>query len=91
LPLLYLVQETDPGQHGQLNEVLLRGDEKELMQIEQEVVAKGCLKRAVQTTKQMVLEAQTELQKLPVNKYTLALHAVGDFVADTVDQFAAAA
>jgi hypothetical protein len=54
-------------------------------------VAKGCLKRAVETTKQMVTEAQAELQKLPVNKYTLALHAVGDFVANTVDQFAVAA
>jgi octaprenyl-diphosphate synthase len=91
LPMLYLLEATDPSQHGQLNEILLRGDEAELIQIEQEVVAKGHLKRAVQTTKQMVVDAQAELQKLPVNKYTLALHDVGDFLANTVDSFAAAA
>ena len=91
LPMLYLLQATDPSRHGQLNEILLRGDEAELIQIEQEVVANGCLKRAVETTKQLVVEAQTELQKLPVNKYTLALHDVGDFLANTVDKFAAAA
>jgi hypothetical protein len=85
------LEVTDPSQHAQLNEILLRGDETELIQIEQEVVAKGCLRRAVETTKQLVLEAQTELQKLPVNKYTLALKEVGDFLASTVDKFAAAA
>jgi len=39
----------------------------------------------------LVVGAQTDLQKLPVNKYTLALHAVGDFLINTVDQFAVAA
>jgi octaprenyl-diphosphate synthase len=91
LPMLYLLEDTDSNRHRQLNEILLRGDEKELIQIEQEVVAKGCLKRAVETTKQLVLDAQRELQRLPVNKYSLALHEVGGFLADTVDKFAAAA
>src|SRR5258708_29968982 len=88
---LSLLKDTAYNRHRQLNEILLRGDEKELIQVEQEVVAKGCLKRAVETTKQLVLEAQQELQRLPVNKYTLALHEVGGFLADTVDKFAVAA
>ena len=91
LPMLYLLEATDRQDHGQLNEILLRSDEKELRRIEREVIDKGYLKRAVEATKQFVLEAQRELQRLPVNKYTLALHDVGDFLANTVDQFAVAA
>ena len=71
--------------------MLLRSDEKELAQIGKEVIDRGCLKRAVETTKQLVVEAKGELKRLPVNKYTLALHDVGDFLANTVDQFAVAA
>jgi octaprenyl-diphosphate synthase len=91
LPVLYLLEGTDRREHAQINELLLRSDEKELAQIGKEVIDRGCLKRAVETTKQLVIEAKGELKQLPVNKYTLALHDVGDFLANTVDQFAVAA
>ena len=91
LPVLYFLEATDRREHAQINEILLRGDEEDLAGISKEVIDRGCLKRAVETTKQLVGEAQTELQRLPVNKYTLALHDVGDFLANTVDQFAVAA
>jgi hypothetical protein len=56
-----------------------------------EVVRRGALRRAVDTTKRLVEEAQSELQKTPVNKYSLAMQEIGDFLSNIVDQFAAAA
>ena len=43
------------------------------------------------TTKRLVEEAQSEIQGLPVNKYSLAMGDIGDFLSNIVDQFAVAA
>jgi hypothetical protein len=55
------------------------------------VTARGCLRRAVETTKQLVADAKQELKHVSLNKYTLAMQEIGDFLSDTVDQFAVAA
>jgi hypothetical protein len=39
----------------------------------------------------MVHEAQEELAVVPVNKYSLAMKDIGDFLTNIVDQFAIAA
>jgi octaprenyl-diphosphate synthase len=91
LPLLYLLEVTDQKHYHRFNEILLRSDPEELAEMQSDVIARGCLRRAVETTKQLVADAKQELKRISLNKYTLAMHEVGDFLSDTVDQFAVAA
>jgi octaprenyl-diphosphate synthase len=91
LPVLYLLQMVDREEHHRFSEVLLRSNPDELNTLGTEVVRRGALRMAVDTTKHLVDEAKTELQKAPVNKYSLALQDIGDFILNIVDQFAAAA
>jgi octaprenyl-diphosphate synthase len=91
LPVLYLLQMVEPEEHHRFSEVLLRANEDELDSLGEEVVRRGALRRAVDTTKQLVVEAQSELLRLPVNKYSLAMQDIGDFLSNIVDQFAVAA
>jgi octaprenyl-diphosphate synthase len=91
LPVLYLLQMVDRDEHHRFSEVLIRSNVEELDTLAEEVVRRGALRRAVDTTKRLVEEAQSELQKTPVNKYSLAMQEIGDFLSNIVDQFAAAA
>jgi octaprenyl-diphosphate synthase len=91
LPVLYLLQMVDRDEHLRYSEVLLRANEDELDNLAEEVVRRGALRRAVDSTKRLVEEAQSELQRMPVNKYSLAMQDIGDFLSNIVDQFAVAA
>ena len=91
LPLLYLLETADKAQYHRYNEVLLRSNPAELTEMQTEVTANGSLRRAVETTKQLVADAKQELKHISLNKYTLAMLEIGDFLSDTVDQFAVAA
>jgi octaprenyl-diphosphate synthase len=91
LPVLYLLQMVDPDERHRFSEVLLRVNADELDGLAEEVVRRGALRRAVETTKRLVEEAQSELQKMPVNKYSLAMQDIGDFLSNIVGQFAVAA
>ncbi|HZC59082.1 MAG TPA: polyprenyl synthetase family protein, partial [Chthoniobacterales bacterium] len=91
LPVLYLLQTVEPDEHHRFSQVLLRSNSEELDGLAVEVVRRGALRRAVDTTKRLVEKAQLELQKLPTNKYSLAMQDIGDFLSNSVDQFAAAA
>jgi octaprenyl-diphosphate synthase len=91
LPVLYLLQMVDRDEHHRFSEVLIRSNTEELDTLAEEVVRRGALRRAVDTTKRLVEEAQSELQRTPVNKYSLAMQDIGDFLSNIVDQFAAAA
>jgi octaprenyl-diphosphate synthase len=91
LPVLYLLEMVDRDEHHRFSEVLLRSNPEELNTLGAEVVRRGALRRAVDTTKDLVDQAKSELQKAPVNKNSRALQDIGDFIANIVDQFAAAA
>jgi octaprenyl-diphosphate synthase len=91
LPVLYLLQMADREEYDYFSEVLLRSDPKDLDFLGTEVVRRGALRKAVETTKGFVDEAKSELLKAPVNKYSLALQDIGEFLSNIVDQFAAAA
>jgi octaprenyl-diphosphate synthase len=91
LPVLYLLQMVDREDHHRFSEILLRSNPDELNALGAEVVRRGALRKAVDTTKHLVDEAKDELQKVPVSKYSLALQDIGDFLSNIVDQFAEAA
>ncbi|HEY0792351.1 MAG TPA: polyprenyl synthetase family protein [Chthoniobacterales bacterium] len=93
LPVLYLLQDADANEHHRFSEILLRGEAevRGLEELVKEVVRRGCLRRSVETAKQMVAEAQDEVRVLPINRFTLALQDVAGFLSNTVDQLAMAA
>jgi octaprenyl-diphosphate synthase len=91
LPLIYLLESVSPREFQRINQLLLRAEAEELADLGNEVIRSGALRRAVETTKGLVSEAQTVLQQLPVTKFSRALGDVGDFLSNTVDQFAQAA
>jgi octaprenyl-diphosphate synthase len=91
LPVIYLLQSVDKEEHHRFSQILLTGTPDELDMVSAEVIRKGALRRAVGTTKQIVHEAQQELKVASVNKYSLAMRDIGDFLANIVDQFAIAA
>ena len=62
LPVLYLLQMVEPEERHRFSEVLLRVNADELDGLAEEVVRRGALRRAVETTKRLVEEAQSELQ-----------------------------
>ena len=91
LPVLYLLESVGRDDHHRFSEVLLRSRSDELARLGQAVIQSGSLRRAVEATKGLVTDAQAGLQGLPVNKFVLAMQEVGNFLSNTVDQFAAAA
>jgi octaprenyl-diphosphate synthase len=93
LPVLYLLQDASREEHQRFSEVLLgaTGPETALDDLVKEVVRRGCLRRAIETAKKMVIEAQTEVQQLARSRYRVALQDVAGFLSNTVDQLAAVA
>lgn len=91
LPVLYLLQAVDRKDHHRYSEILLRSEPEGLDLMSEEVIQRGALRRAVETTQRLVQEARKELEHVPVNKYTLAMGDVGDFLSNIVGQFAEAA
>jgi geranylgeranyl pyrophosphate synthase len=89
--VIYFLQMVDRDEHHRFSEVLIRSNAEELDTLSEEIVRRGALRRAVEKTNRLVEEAQSELQKAPVNKYSLAMQDIGDFLSNIVDQFAAAA
>jgi octaprenyl-diphosphate synthase len=91
LPLIFFLESVPPGEFQRINQLLLRGDSEELADLSQEVIRSGSLRRAIHATKSLVHEAQLVLQQVPITKFSRALSEVGDFLANTVDQFEEAA
>ncbi|MBV9492421.1 MAG: polyprenyl synthetase family protein [Verrucomicrobia bacterium] len=92
LPILYLLQEAGHEEHERFSEVFLRGEGADgFDDVARQAVQRGCLRRSVETTKKIVIEAQAELKQLPRNRYIIALQDVAAFLANTIDQLAAVA
>jgi octaprenyl-diphosphate synthase len=91
LPVLYLLQTASRQEHHRFGQALLHSETEDVSWLENEVVRRGCLRRSVEKTKELIADAQQEIMKVGVNRYTLALQEIGDFLANTADQFAAAA
>lgn len=93
LPVLYLLQDASREEHQRFSNILLEATTPEgtLDDLAKEVVRRGCLRRAIETAKKMVIEAQTEVQQLARNRYRVALQDVAGFLSNTVDQLAAVA
>jgi octaprenyl-diphosphate synthase len=91
LPVLYFLESAAKEEVHRISQILLAGEPSGLSAISAAVIRDGALRRAVERTKQTVREAQAELTCVPVNKYSLALKEIGDFLVNSVDQFAIAA
>ena len=91
LPVLYLLQTASRQEHHRFSQALLHSETEDVSWLENEVVQRGCLRRSVEKTKELIANAQQEIMKVGVNRFTLAMQEIGDFLANTADQFAPAA
>jgi octaprenyl-diphosphate synthase len=87
LPILYLLQNATQAQRDYLSAALLRGDLEDIETITTAAQSDGGLRSAIVTGKKYVGEAAAQLQMVPSNKYSDALHAICDSLDDLLTQF----
>lgn len=73
LPVLHLLQHSDPSERHRLSEVILNGAETDLDFLVQRAIDGGAVKAAVATGRKMLREAGAQLELVPKNKHRDAL------------------
>ncbi len=73
LPVIYLLQNSEPGERDRICEIILGGDEEATASLVRRAVETGALKNAVASGRRMLREAGTQLEVLPEGRYREAL------------------
>jgi len=73
LPILYLLQHTEPAERERTCTVILSGTDAEIGALVERAIEIGAVKFAVAAGRRMLREAQTQLKLVPANKYLDAL------------------
>ena len=89
LPILHLLQNSDAAERHRLSDVILNGEESDILVLAERAIANGAVKSAIATGRKLLKEAETQLQIVPANKYRDALGSlvttldgmIGAFVA----------
>lgn len=76
LPILHLLQHSDPNERHRLSEVILNGEDAEILALAEKALAGGAVKAAVATGRKMLKEATQHLEIVPENKYREALNGL---------------
>ena len=77
LPILHLLQNSDPAKRHQISEIILNGEESAILALAEQAIAAGAVKSAISIGRKMLREAGAQLEIVPPNKYREAL---GDLV-----------
>ena len=73
LPILYLLQRSEPGEREAVCNVILSGTDAEISALVGRAIEIGAIKFTVAAGRKMLREAQTQLRAVPANKYREAL------------------
>ena len=73
LPILYLLQNTEPAERDGICNIILSGGEEEVTTLVRKAVDSGALKNAVATGRRMVREAQAQLEIVAEGRHRDAL------------------
>jgi octaprenyl-diphosphate synthase len=87
LPILYLLQNSEPAERERICASILSGTEDEVISLVQKAVSTGAVKNAVATCRRMIREAQTQLEIVPANPYSHALNGLVHTLDAMVVQF----
>ncbi len=88
LPILHLLQSSDEAERHQLSEIILNGEEGEILRLAERAIEGGAVKAAVATGRKMLREAATHLEVVPANKYRDALSNLVTTLDGMIVQFA---
>jgi len=87
LPVLHLLQISDDAERHRLSEIILSGEESEIMALAKRAIAAGAVKSAIATGRKLLREAETQLRLVPENKYRDALSGLVRTLDRMIAQF----
>ncbi|HEY2341728.1 MAG TPA: polyprenyl synthetase family protein [Chthoniobacteraceae bacterium] len=87
LPILHLLQISDPSERHRLSEIILSGSEADVHDLVQRALSAGAVNFAVATGRKMLREAQSLLESVPANKYRDALDRLCGTLDGIIAQF----
>lgn len=73
LPILHLLQNSGASERHRISEIILNGEDTEILDLASRALDGGAVKSAVSTGRKMLREAGTHLEIAPANKYREAL------------------
>jgi octaprenyl-diphosphate synthase len=87
LPVLHLLQISDEAERHRLSEIILSGEESEILALAERAISAGAVKSAIATGRKLLREAEAQLQLVPANKYRDALSELVGTLDRMISQF----
>jgi octaprenyl-diphosphate synthase len=87
LPILYLLQNSEPQDRDRICAVILDGSDDEIASLVQRAVETGALKSAVSTARRMLKETKTQLKSVDSNRYRESLQSLVSTLDGMLAQF----
>jgi octaprenyl-diphosphate synthase len=87
LPILYLLQHSEPAEREQLCAVILRGNDEDIFSLVNRAIETGAVKNAVSTGRRMLKETQAQLKIILPNRYREALARLVTTLDGLLEQF----
>ena len=88
LPILYLLQHSEPTDRDRICEIILGGNDEEIATLVQKAISTGAVNNAVLTARRMLRETEAQLRVVPANKYHDALKGLIGTLDGMLGQFA---
>ncbi len=87
LPILYLLQQSDPAERERLCAVILRGDDCDVLALVNRAIETGAIKSAVSTGRRMLTETQAQLKAVAPGRYRESLASLVGTLDGMLAQF----
>lgn len=87
LPILHLLQTSDDADRQRFSEIILNGEEADILTLAERAIAAGAVKSAVATGRKMLREATTHLEVVPPSKHRDALSNLITTLDAMISQF----
>ena len=88
LPILYLLQHSEPADRARICEIILGGSDEEIATLVRKAIETGAVNNAVVTARRMLRETEVQLKVVPANKYHDALKGLISTLDGMLGQFA---
>ena len=88
LPILYLLQHSEPTDRDRICEIILGGNDEEIATLVRKAISTGAVNNAVLTERRMLRETEAQLRVVPANKYHDALKGLIGTLDGMLGQFA---
>lgn len=88
LPILYLLQHSEPAERERICAIILEGSDEEIATLVKTATETGAIKNAVSTARRMLRETEVQLKVVPANRYHDALKGLIRTLDGMLGQFA---